>query len=116
LAPTLEDLFKFILKNRAERVQVLNKVQAASVEGRWEHNFTVTVHVAYGVNSKTFIFDSGKVESNHELREDKTEKSPEYEIFQRSLLSMFHLINTIDRRLALIKQTKLKDLQIEVQA
>ena len=116
MAPTLEDLFKFVLENRAEKVQVHNKVQAVGVEGHWEHNFMVTVHVSYGVISRTFTFDSGKVESNHEFREDKVEKTPEYETFQRSLLSMFHLINTIDRRLVLIKRTKLNDLKIEVQA
>ena len=112
----LEDLFAFVLEKRAEKVQVFNKVEASKVDGKWEHTFSVTVNVEFVGKTEKFRFEVEKIVADHELREEEKKDTPEYASFQRSLLSMFHTVNTIERRLALIKQTKLPNLVIEVQA
>ena len=81
-----------------------------------EHTFTVTVDVQLSGTTEKFEFLTGEVIAGHELNERKKEDAPEYENFQRTMVSMFHRVNTIERRLALIKQTKLPNLVIEVQA
>lgn len=111
----LEDLFGFIVEKRAEKVQVFNKVETAKVDGKWEHIFVVTVNVEFIGVSERFRFEVEKIAADHELREEKKEDTPEYSNFQRSLLSMFHTVNTIERRLLVIKRTKLPDLAIDVQ-
>ena len=112
----LEDLFGFIIEKRAEKVQVFNKVEASKVDRKWEHTFAVTVNVKFDGETERFRFEVEKIAADHELREEKKEDTPEYASFQQSLLSMFHTVNTIERRLALIKQTRLPNLMIEVQA
>jgi hypothetical protein len=115
MAPNLEDLLKTVLERRATRVQVLNKVTALAADGRWKHGFVVTVNVESEGRTEKFEFPLGEVVADHELSEQKREHTPEYESFQRTLTSLFHRVNIIERRLTLIKQTKLPDLAIEVQ-
>ncbi len=76
----------------------------------------MTVDVQFEGPIEQFKFLIGEVIANHEFSEQKKEDTPEYESFQRTMVSMFHRINTIERRLALTKQTKLPNLVIEVQA
>jgi len=116
LPQSLEDLFKLVLDQRASKVQVFNKVNISEADGRWKHSFTVTVDVQLNGSTENFKFLTGEVIADHELNEQKKEDTPEYENFQRTMVSMFHRVNTIERRLALIKQTKLPNLVIEVQA
>jgi hypothetical protein len=115
MGPRLEDLFGFVLENHAEMVQVFNRVEASKVDGKWVHTFVVTVSVEFGGKTERFRFEVERIAAGHELREEKKEDTPEYVSFQRSLLSMFHTVNTIERRLLLIKRTKLPGLAIEVQ-
>ncbi len=112
---SLEDLFKLVLDQRASKVQVFNKVNTSEAGGKWKHTFTVTVNVQLNGATENFRFQTGEVTADHELIEQKKEETPEYENFQRTMVSMFHRVNTIERRLALIKQTKLPNLVIEVQ-
>jgi hypothetical protein len=115
MSTNLEDLFSIALQNRASRVQVFNRIDASAVNEKWKHVFTVTVNVESEGKTEKFEFPVGEVTADHELSERKKEHSPEYEDFQRTLISMFHRINIIERRFALIKQTKLPNLVIEVQ-
>jgi len=115
MALSLEDLFKTVLERRATRVQVLNKVTTLAADGTWKHGFVVTVNVESEGKTEKFEFPVGEVVSDHELSEQKKEHTPEYESFQRTLISMFHRVNIIQRRMTLIKQTKLPDLAIQVQ-
>jgi hypothetical protein len=116
LSQSLEDLFKLVLDQHASKVQVFNKVNISEADGKWKHSFTVTVDVQLNGTIENFKFLTGEVIADHELNEQKKEDTPEYENFQRTMVSMFHRVNTIERRLALIKQTKLPNLVIEVQA
>lgn len=116
LGQHLEDLFGFVVKKRAEKVQVFNKVEASNVDGKWEHTFAIAVNVELVGKTEKFRFEVEKIVADHELREEEKEDAPEYASFQRSLLSMFHTVNTIERRLVLIKRTNLPNLVIEVQA
>ena len=76
----------------------------------------MTVNVQFDGTTEQFKFLIGEIIADHEFSEQKKEGTPEYENFQRTMVSMFHRIKTIERRLALIKQTKLPNLVIEVQA
>ncbi len=116
LSQSLEDLFKLVLDQHASKIQVFNKINTSEADGKWKHSFTVTVDVHLNDRNEHFRFLTGEVIADHELNEQKKEATPEYENFQRTMISMFHRVNTIERRLALIKQTKLPNLVIEVQA
>jgi hypothetical protein len=116
LSQSLEDLFKLILDQGASKAQVFNKVNVSAANGNWKHSFTVTVDVKFDGTTKQFRFLIGEIIADHEVSEQKKEETPEYESFQRTMVSMFHRFKTIERRLALIKQTKLPNLVIEVQA
>lgn len=116
LPQSLEDLFKLVLDQRASKVQVFNNVNISAADGRWKHSFMVTVDVLHDGTTEKFEFLTGEIIADHQLNEQKKEDTPEYENFQRTMVSMFHRVNTIERRLALIKQTKLPNLVIEVQA
>ena len=115
LSQSLEDLFKLVLDRHASKVQIFNKVNISKINGKWRHSFTVTVDVQLNGTTENFKFLTGEIIADHELSEQKKEDTPEYENFQRTMVSMFHRVNTIERRLALIKQTKLPNLVIEVQ-
>ncbi len=115
MSQSLEDLFKFVTEAQPEKVQVLNNVEAKPIDGKYEHAFIVTVKIESQGKTQSFRLEAGKVVADHELREDVKESTPEYETFQRTLLSMFHKINIVERRLEIIRQTKLPSLKIEVQ-
>ncbi len=115
MSQSLEDLFKFVIEAHPEKVQVLNGVETKPINGKHEHAFIVTVKIESEGKTESFRLESGKVVADHELREDVKESTPEYDAFQRTLLSMFHKVNIIDRRLQLIRQTKLPKLRVEVQ-
>ncbi len=76
----------------------------------------MTVDVQFDGTTEQFKFLIGEIIADHQFSEQKKEDTPEYESFQRTMVSMFHRIKTIERRLTLIKQTKLPNLVIEVQA
>ncbi len=115
MSQSLEDLFKFVTEAHPEKVQVLNSVEAKPTDGKYEHTFIVTVNIESQGKTESFRLEAGKIIADRELREDVKESTPEYDTFQRTLLSMFHKINIIERRLEIIKQTKLPSLKIEVQ-
>lgn len=115
MVQTLEDLFKFVLETKPQKVQVFNNVEVALVEAKYEHTFTVTVKAESDGTVAQFRFEVGKVIADHEVREKTKEDTPEYAAFQESLVAMFHRINVIERRLILIKQTKLPQLTVELQ-
>ncbi len=76
----------------------------------------MTVDVQFDGTTEQFKFLTGEMIADHEFSEQKKEDTPEYESFQRTMVSMFHRIKTIERRLALIKGTKLPNLVIDIQA
>ncbi len=115
MSQSLEDLFKFVTEAHPEKVQVLNSVEAKPTDGKYEHTFIVTVNIESQGKTESFQLEAGKIVADHELREDVKESTPEYDTFQRTLLSMFHKVNIIDRRLQLIRQTKLPKLRVEIQ-
>lgn len=115
MSQSLEGLFKLVVDQHASSVQVLNRIDVSKINGTWKHSFIVTVNVNIGGAVQKFTFPIGEIVADHKFDEQKKEATPEYENFQRYMVSMFHRINTIDRRLELIKKTKLPSLIVEVQ-